>query len=53
MAGISELLKNKNTNSFFGNYVESKEIGAKIFESFKKIYVEGKGYPIEDRKSVV
>lgn len=47
MAGISELLKNKNTNSFFGNYVESKEIGAKIFESFKKIYVEGKGYPID------
>lgn len=52
MPNINDIIKNKKgKKDFFNTYVKSSEIGEKIFKSFKKLYCEGKGFPISETKN--
>ena len=43
------ILRKKEGDEFFNVYKPIEEIGGKIFDSFKKIYTPGKGFPLSQK----
>ena len=55
MASINEIIKPRKNSGSDGNildeYVDSKKIAQNIFDEYIKLYVKGKGFPLDGRTS--
>lgn len=50
MPNINDIiLRKKKDDEFFNVYRPIEEVGGKIFDSFKKIYTPGKGFPLSQK----